>query len=598
MKNGSTIYALLDDRKLVAGAKQYFKKDEKLFREWNARMWGVYFSVNEFDGARKSENCTKLRYVYGDLDIAKSGDGQTRKERQDKKQVLLEALLKKCEPSLVIDTSNGLQPLWKISDSEPTDENKLRYTRIIKGIVEWSKEFGCKADNVYDCSRILRLAGYNHCKEEPYLCDFIHKSDKVYSFDELEKLFPIEEKPEYIPKVQEGSNPVFNAIEKLDFREMIIRAFGSIGRPVSFDKSGHLIDPIGKTTGTFIGRRGNRDYLASSSHEPYKGNRITAIADILKIDYGDAYKWICKEYNLDFKELSRAELQKEKIKKLEVIPVKKDYKLRYTWGTRGLDTSLAIIKRGNFIIVASKSGTGKTTFVFDMACKNARLGHKVLFLSLEMDENDIKDDFGRKYSGITIGEEYDYLIPEHKQKAYKRKIDELDTVPNLKIVGLRRTGEVQWEDIEDLIKNNGETDIVFIDNLDLISAKSRESDLDRQKRITKSILNFTSQTTIPVVLIHHYRKTMSGAKDMGLDEMGGSGKIRDGADRIIKVAKTSDLEAIYPTVVYLQKGRGYPETMRDVYFIKGTFVDEPPTLSEYESGQTEIKEITEMFNSL
>ena len=598
------IFCLLDDKKKIPGLRTYYKDDKNFFEAENKKGFGVYFAVNEFDvdltslknneTARQDKYCSRIRYVYADLDIAKAGDGTTRNEKEKRKQLVIMELLEKCEPTMIIDTSNGLQPLWEIKDGQVTEESKKLYTKIIKGVIEWSKEYGCKADGVFDTARILRRPDFYHQKEGPYLCKVIHKSEKKYSLKEMEEIFPFEEKKQVIiqnVKNEINLNPVFDEIEKIDFQELVIKAFAAVGRPVSFDKSGHLLDPVGGTTGTFIGRIGERknggQYLASSSHEPFKGNRISATAQIMNIDYSDAYKWICKEYNLDFKELIKKENVKKQIEKIETIkePILKTKK-RYTWGTRNLDTSLAIIKPGNFIVVAAKSGSGKTTFVFDMAIKNAYLGHKVLFLSLEMDEEDILDDFGRKHAGITIEEELDYKIPDFKQKAYENKKTTIRQNSNLIIKGIRRNGDIQWETIEEIIKQTENITMVFIDNLDLIGSKDKESDLDRQKRIIKNILNFTSETKLPLVLIHHYRKSPADQKTSSLDDMSGSGKIRDGADRIIKITRNSDINAEYPnnflTQVSLQKGRGYPECSRDVYFIRGTFVDIPPSKYEYE----------------
>lgn len=599
------IYCLIDDKKKIPGCRTFYEDKPEFFKSENEKGFGVYFAVNAFGtpeqyksltkGAttRQDAFCEELRYVYADLDISKSGDGTSREEKEKKKQLVIMELLEKCEPTMIINTSNGLQPLWELENKNPTQ--KELYKKVIKGIIEWSKQWGCKADGVFDTARILRRPNYYHQKEEPYLCKVIYQSKKIYKLEDLEKLFPYEEQKKEIAELTqrmnfENSNPVFNAIEKLDFKELIIRAFTSVGRPVTFDKSGHLIDPVGGTTGTFIGRQGERDYLASSSHEPFKGNRITAVADILKVDYSDAYKWICKEYNLDFKKLSVKEEVKKQIEKIENKDFKKvDTKQRYTWGTRELDTSLAIIKPGNFIVAAAKSGSGKTTFVFDMAIKNAYLGHKVLFLSLEMDEEDILDDFGRKHAGITIEEELDYKIPDYKQKAYENKKLAIKQNNNLIIKGIRRSGDIQWETIEEIIKQTEKVDMVFVDNLDLISAKDKEQDLDRQKRIVKSVLNFTSETKIPIVMIHHYRKSPANQKTTTLDDMSGSGKIRDGADRIIKISRNFDVDAQYPekfkTQIFLQKGRGYPERTKDVYFIRGTFMDYPPNEEEYNFNQ-------------
>jgi RecA-family ATPase len=120
--------------------------------------------------------------------------------------------------------------------------------------------------------------------------------------------------------------------------------------------------------------------------------------------------------------------------------------------------------------------------------------------------------------------------------------------------------------------------LIIIDNLDLIDRNEGEEELDKQKRIVKNIMNFTSDQQIPVILIHHYRKTMGGGKGNGMDELSGSGKIADSADYVVKVSRTTDPEAVYPekfmSHVWLQKARGYNESAQEIYFIGGTFVDE------------------------
>jgi len=146
--------------------------------------------------------------------------------------------------------------------------------------------------------------------------------------------------------------------------------------------------------------------------------------------------------------------------------------------------------------------------------------------------------------------------------------------------------------------SSGHYKIATLDNLDLIAAMPGESDTDRQKRIVKSILTFTSSSQVPLILIHHYRKSPADGKDKGMDEMTGSGKIKDGADRVIKITRSNNPDDVYPekyrSNIYLQKGRGYPEALKDVYFIRGTFVDVPPPESEY-YGQYEAEQIAETF---
>jgi len=591
-----TIYVLLDDKHKVPGAKTFLEKDEKLFEEENKKGFGVYFSVNLFKDRRTTENVTTLRYAYADMDIAKSGDGKTREEKQEAKAKLYAVLMAYLEPTMIIETSNGLQPLWELEDKTATEENKKKYVKILKGISLWGKKYGSAGDNVYDIARILRLPGYLHQKENPFFCETIHKAKNKYTYGQLLDKFPFEEK-EYIPKVVDKTclSLIDREIENIDFQELVIKAFAGAGRTATFDDQRRLVLD-GRLTGTFQGKKDDKQFLASTSHEPFKGNKITVVADVLGINNKEARKWIIDEYNINYSSLATKNEVRKQINKIENEPKKELKDKRYTWGTRYLDTHFAIIKSNNFIVVAAKRNSGKTTYTFDMAFKNAVKGHKVLYVSLEMESNDILDDFGRKFAGITVEEEFDRKIPETKIRAYHKKIKELESNKNLIFEGIRRTGDVVWETVLEIINKHKDADMVFLDNLDLVSGHEGENDCTRQKRIVKNIMSFTTSKQIPFVLIHHYRKSNSGA-DHGMDEISGSAKISDGADRVVKISRTTDCEAGYPenclSKIYLQKGRGYPEWLASIYFIKGTFVDTPP---EGQASDAEVNEVAKMFN--
>lgn len=47
--------------------------------------------------------------------------------------------MKICEPSCVLDTSNGIQPLWIIGDYPIDEASQKRYIALINGIIERSK---------------------------------------------------------------------------------------------------------------------------------------------------------------------------------------------------------------------------------------------------------------------------------------------------------------------------------------------------------------------------------------------------------------------------------------------------------------------------
>ena len=101
-------------------------------------------------------------------------------------------------------------------------------------------------------------------------------------------------------------------------------------------------------------------------------------------------------------------------------------------------------------------------------------------------------------------------------------------------------------------------------------------------------MGFTSEKRVPVVLIHHYRKIMGKeGKVANVDDLSGSKKICDGADRVINITRNPKIDDEYPkkykSIIYLQKGREYDDAIAEAWFIKGTFVDEKdvPTFEDY-----------------
>jgi len=252
---------------------------------------------------------------------------------------------------------------------------------------------------------------------------------------------------------------------------------------------------------------------------------------------------------------------------------------RYTWGTYRLDNEIAILKRGNLVILGAKRNMGKTTFSFDMAVKNAKLGHKVLYISLEMAKTEIMEALARKFAGITVEEEYNYRIPEEKRCKMISKLDEIKSIPNLIFESARRAEGIIFETVKKIMDNN-KADVVFIDNLDLISGGAGEDNNERQKRIVSSLMNYTVANNVPIILIHHYRKGNRAVS--GMDELAGSGKVADSADIIINlqrrsIEETKEENIQFPetnrTVLWVQKGRGYDDKSMEIYYIDGTFCD-------------------------
>lgn len=326
-----------------------------------------------------------------------------------------------------------------------------------------------------DVSRVFRMPGYKHMKDRnnPKVVTITHSAPELaYTEDQMMKAFPYEEQVyQPIRQPQIKTDDFWQMLGSLDNRMMLARMSGFPivdNEIIEFRKrspEGEYIYVNGKMCDGWLdlqgmigsGKRGGPTWIQWLG---FYGKSKSEIARWAKDNIPEVADWV-REH----------EQQKvvEQIKNIDTKPVKKDYKLRYTWGTRELDIAFPIIKRGSFTVFGAKRNSGKTTFTFDMACKNAEKGHKVLYLSLEMGETELKENIARKYAGITIAEELDYEIPKHKQIAFEKKIKEIESVENLYFRSIRRGGAISWETIESLI---GDEDLVFIDNLDLIEGNA------------------------------------------------------------------------------------------------------------------------------
>jgi len=238
--------------------------------------------------------------------------------------------------------------------------------------------------------------------------------------------------------------------------------------------------------------------------------------DVIPFNIREYAEKIIEEYKIKILELLGKDLTNgldvvNKINEVKEISLKqkhkeKELKNNYIWNTEGLNLKFPIIKRNKATMIYGDSYSGKTTFCFDMAVKNGNIGHKILFVSLEMETSDIYFDIARRYSGITIEEERDKKIPESKQFAFNNKIKYLKEQTNLFIEGAIIGNDLTFSQIEKIIDKYNDIDLIFIDNFDLIRSERNETEMDRNANVSKRIVNFTRTRKIPIIVIHHIRK--------------------------------------------------------------------------------------------
>ena len=152
----------------------------------NDTMRGIWFTINSMKhGKRKIEFIDSFNAIGLDLDCGKEGDDRKTIEnyKQQKTVMLLNLQL---VPTVIIETKNGLQPLWFLFPGEITDNDT-------HNSIQRMMQAKLGADpNAIGGERLYRLPGYHHWKDasDPFLCKIIHSDyNKRYKLDELTHKF-------------------------------------------------------------------------------------------------------------------------------------------------------------------------------------------------------------------------------------------------------------------------------------------------------------------------------------------------------------------------------------------------------------------------
>lgn len=180
---------IFDDRKNTAfkGAKLECAAGKissvaNTLKKHNAQNRGVFFVVNY--GGHEDTEITRINAQFVESDSL-SMDEQLRR---------LEAF--PLPPSLIVKTRKSLHAYWLIKQASVAD-----FRRVQKGLIaQFQGDKACVNE-----SRVLRLPGFYHCKEEPVLVECIKFSPELrYTQTELETALPSvpDEAPTAAPAVK------------------------------------------------------------------------------------------------------------------------------------------------------------------------------------------------------------------------------------------------------------------------------------------------------------------------------------------------------------------------------------------------------------
>ena len=560
------------------GPKESFTIED--LHQLNAKGAGIFFTPNPCSGGRKEENVTEIRWAYVDMDEG------TKEEMMEK---INNAPL---PPTMIIESKRSYHVYYR------SDIKKENWSAIINGMIQYFD--GDQA--ITSANEVLRLPGFIHQKdpENTFMIDLLMMNDNEYSEDHLEYCFPYKTfEKEFVDKFGDDLHDV----KSVDILDVLQRVGVETRR-------GKIIED-GKETSAIVNRKEN--YVNRFSGKPGSGSTIDVVMHYKGLSTGRAINWIREEFHLEKPRLpSKQEIlennkeknhlkgdgeeeKKELDAQFSFLQTKslRDGILKnitdsnsrpYTWGTGKLDERFSPIQRGNYIVLAGETGTGKTVYSLFFAIENAKLGLKVLYLSLEMDNTGLMARYVRDRVGITIPELKTGEISDFKIRQIDKVVDSMpETLKFVDVNGEDRNSV----DIIEAILEKEKFDLIIIDNLGFIEGEGT-SETEKQAYVSRRILETCRDNKdVCVTVIHHFRKG-KGEKERSIDELMGSAKLSHDVNYVVQVWRKRgdpDMTAKDKAMlsIYIQKDRDHGvEAKQSVFYNRGEFLDYYGDKASYE----------------
>lgn len=166
------LFRLTDDESIPKDKKIFTGTTWREANKWNENQWGIFWSINLFNGKRSNANLKEFLAWAIDLD-------------DDDKKTQSERIKNFLEPSMVVESKNGFHVYYFAEkDTETKNFKEIMINHLIPNL---------NADKgVNDLARVLRVPNFLHWKDtsDPFMVKIVHYSGKKYSEKQIISGFP------------------------------------------------------------------------------------------------------------------------------------------------------------------------------------------------------------------------------------------------------------------------------------------------------------------------------------------------------------------------------------------------------------------------
>lgn len=274
---------------------------------------------------------------------------------------------------------------------------------------------------------------------------------------------------------------------------------------------------------------------------------VAKIKDAENIDI-DIEKVIKELNKIEDREIKEESLKEQIIDTLDMIEKnmknKNDYSL-YT-GMLDLDQLTCGLHNEELTIIGARPGMGKTTFALQIADYIAKKKIPVMFISLEMSEEQIITKLIAKDTRINSTKmRLGTLNDQEAVKVYEAGA-ELEERPLYITSNLRTIQQIEVEARK--LKNKKNIGLIIIDYIQLIKS-SQKFNLREQEvaDITRTLKLLTLELKIPIIGLCQLNRNATRQEPM-LSDLRESGAIEQDADNVIFIYQEEETDAAAPVV--------------------------------------------------
>ena len=448
-------------------------------------------------------------------------------------------------------------------------------------IEEFELDRACK-----NLSRLARMPGTMNLNSkkywlEPKECYILYSQEAVFPlftwfksiYDEVEKTSKEEDQlylSKYATKQKrfEGDT-LYEQIEQIDIAPIVME---HLGIQLQRDNKNFKSKTDGSNVWMFINRENN---TLINMWTPYLNWDLQAYNPFTFVKYEvlnggtnkEIFQWFKDKYShlSDIQEIGKK--WQDIVSSSWDTSMLRDIEWYWTWGSDDMDRFFMPMWGSELVVLYGNAGSGKTTFCFRLARKNAAMWIRVLYVTMELTVDRMRRNLCMKRAGIDKYTLITKSYSENQKNIAEWYFHDLNELPNLDFVYAK---DPTIDSLEQLIVDNVEKyDMFILDNLGKIWSKASSREIDIQMEVTNRLQTLKNDIKRNIIIVHHSSKAAYWWGKNEWDTMRGTSKITDNATMKMRISRDGD-----HTILCLQKdtdGNGEQSKSGRMHFNKGEF---------------------------